>query len=154
MKMAIQKFQEYKANSGKSHQSKRNLIKPNSLITLSNAETTATEMNSIVQQAITDALNNIDSCNTAANVPLENIETPEVSGIESSEFSKDDENHNDAIKKSNAKETLDKGLNLRYEANQSVLLLKLDGRFDYPSCQSQSTATFSQKKFSGRQLPY
>ena len=39
-------------------------------------------MNSIVQQAMTDALNYIDSCNIAANDPLGNIETPEVSGFE------------------------------------------------------------------------
>ena len=37
-KMAIQKFQEYKAILDESHESRRNLLKLDSLITLSNAE--------------------------------------------------------------------------------------------------------------------
>ena len=103
-------------------------------------------MNSIVQQAMTDALNYIDSCNTAANDPLENIETPEVSGLESSELSRHDENRSQA--KQIANETLDKGLKLLKEANQSALFLKFDDRLDNPSCQPQSATLGSQKRFS------
>ena len=103
-------------------------------------------MNSIVQQAMTDALNYFDSCNTAANDPLENIETPEVSGLESSELSRNDENRSQA--KQIANETLDKGLKLLREANQSALFLKLDDRLDNPSCQPQSATLGSQEKFS------
>ena len=146
VKMAIQKIQEYKAILDKSHESRRNLLKPDSLTTLSNAQKIVTEMNSIVQQAMTDALNYIYSCNTAANDPLENVETPEVSGLECSELSRHDENRSQA--KQIANETLDKKLKLRKEANQSALFLKFDDRLDNPSCQPQSATLGSQKRFS------
>ena len=94
--MAIQKIQEYKSILDKSHESRRNLLKPDFLTSLSNAEKIVTEMKSIIQQAMTDALNYIDSCNTAANDPLENTAIPEVSGLESSELSRNDENRSQA----------------------------------------------------------
>ena len=72
--MAIQKFQEYEAILNESPETRRNLLKPVSSTAVSNAEKIATEINSIDQQAMTDALNYIDSCITAANDPLENIE--------------------------------------------------------------------------------
>ena len=74
VKMAIQKFQEYEAILNESPATRRNLLKPVSSTAVSNAEKIATEINSIDQQAMTDALNYIDSCITAANDPLENIE--------------------------------------------------------------------------------
>ena len=97
---------------------------------------------------MTDALNYIDSCNIAANDPLGNIETPEVSGFESSKLSKDSENRSHALEKSKANETLDKGLKLLKEANQSTLFLKINDRFDNPSFQPQSAFLGSQKRFS------
>ena len=51
-------------------------------------------------------------------------------GFESSELSKDDENRSHALEKSNANETLDKGLKMLEEANQSTLFLKINDRFD------------------------
>ena len=87
------------------------------MTTLSHAEKIVTEKNSTVQQVMTDALNYIDSCNTAANDPLGSIDTPEVSGLESSELSRHDENRSQAKQLANA--TLDKGLKLLKEANQS-----------------------------------
>ena len=57
VKLAIQKVQEYKAILDKSLESRRNLLKPDSSIMLSNAEKIATEMNPNIQQAMTDALN-------------------------------------------------------------------------------------------------
>ena len=100
---------------------------------------------------MTDALNYIDNCKD----PLEIIENPEVSGFESSELSKDDENRSHALEKSNANETLDKGLEMLKEANQSTLFLKLNDRFDNPSFQPQSATPGSQKKiFVGRLRPY
>ena len=146
VKLAIQKLQDNKAILDKSLESRRNCLKPDALTTLSHAEKIVTEMNSIVQQAMTDALNYIDSCNTAANDPLENIEAPEVSGLESSELSRHDENRSQA--KQIANETLDKGLKLLKEANQSALFLKFDDRLDNPSCQPQSATLGSQKRFS------
>ena len=98
---------------------------------------------------MTAALNYVDSCNAAANDTLDNTEAPEVSGMESSEFSKDDENRSHALKKkTNANETFDKGLKLLKEANQSGLCLKIDGRFDNLSCYPQSATPGSQKRFS------
>ena len=146
VKMAIQKIQEKKAILDKSHECRRNLLKPDSLTTLSNAEEVVTEMNSIVQPAMTDALNYIDSCKTAPNDPLENIKTPEVSGLESSELSRNDENRSQA--KQIANETLDEGLKLLKEANQSASFLKFGDRLDNPSCQPQSTTLGSQKRSS------
>ena len=130
--MAIQKLQDNKAILDKSLETRRGLLKSESLTILPTAENVVTEMNPIIQQKMTDALNYIDSCNTAANDPLENIETPGVSGFESSELSKDDENrshaldenHSPALEKSNAYETLDKGLKMLKEANQTTLFLK------------------------------
>ena len=148
VKQAIQKLQDNKAILEKSLESRRNCLKPDALSTLSQAEKIVTEMNSIVQQTMTDALNYIDRCNTAANDPLENIETPEVSGLESSELSKDNENRSHALEKSKANETLDKGLKLLKEANQSTLFLKINDRFDNPSFQPQSVPLGSQKRFS------
>ena len=148
VKLAIQKLQDIKAILDKSLESRRNCLKPDALSTLSHAEKIVTEMNSIVQQAMTDALNYIDSCNIAANDPLGNIETPEVSGFESSKISKDDENRSHALEKSKANETLDKGLKLLKEANQSTLFLKINDRFDNPSFQPQSATLGSQKRFS------
>ena len=146
VKLAIQKLQENKAILDKSLESRRNCLKPDALTTLSHAEKIVTEMISIVQQAMTDALNYIDSCNTAANDPFENIETPEVSGLESSELSRHAKNRSQA--KQIANETLDKGLKLLKEANQSALFLKFDDRLDNPSCQPQSATLGSQKRFS------
>ena len=150
VKMAIQKRQDNKAILDKSLETRRSLLKSNS------AENVVTEMNLIIQQAMTDALNYIDSCNTAANDPLENIETPEVSGFESSELSKNDENrshaldenHSPALEKSKANETLDKGLKMLREANQSTLFIRISDRFDNPSFQPQSATPGSQKRFS------
>ena len=138
VKIAIQKLQDNKAILDKSLETRRSLLKSDSLTILATAENVVTEMNPIIQQAMTDALNYIDSCNTAANDPLENIETPEVSGFESSELSKDDENrshaldenHSPALEKSKANETLDKGLKMLREANQSTLFLRINDRFD------------------------
>ena len=62
----------------------------------------------VVTEALTDALNYVDSCNAAAKDPLDNVETPEVSGLESSEMSRDDEDRSQA--KQIANKTLDKGL--------------------------------------------
>ena len=45
---------------------------------------------------MTEALNYVDSCNAAAKDPLDNVETPEVSGMESSELSRNDENRSQA----------------------------------------------------------
>ena len=118
------------------------------MTTLSHAEIIVTELNSVVQQAMTDALNYIDSCNTAANDPLENIETPEVSGFESSELSKDDENRSHPLEKPKANETLEKGLKLLKEANQSTLFLRTNARFDNPSCQPQLATFGSQRRLS------
>ena len=156
VKMAIQKLQDNKAILDKSLETRRSLLKSDSLTILATAENVVTEMNPIIQQAMTDALIYIDSCNTAANDPLENIETPEVSGFESSELSKDDENrshaldenHSPALEKSNANETLDKGLKMLREANQSTLFLRINDRFDNPSFQPQSATPGSQKRFS------
>ena len=157
VKMAIQKLQDNKAILDKSLETRRSLLKSDSLTILATAENVVTEMNPIIQQAMTDALNYIDSCNTAANDPLENIETPEVSGFESSELSKDDENrshaldenHSPALEKSKANETLVKGLKmLLREANQSTLFLRINDRFDNPSFQPQSSTPGSQKRLS------
>ena len=148
VKLAIQKLQDNKAILDKSLESRRNCLKPDALTTLSHAEQIVTEMNSIVQQAMTDALNYIDSCNIAANDPLGNIDTPEVSGFESLELSKDDENRSHALEDSKANETLDIGLKLLKEANQSALFLKFDDRLDNPFCQPQSATLGSQKRFS------
>ena len=101
------------------------------------AENIVTEINSVIQQAMSDALNYVDSCNAAANDPLETIETPEVPGVENSEFSKDNEKCSHALKKSNANETLDKGLKLLKEANQSALILKIGDRLDNSFCEPQ-----------------
>ena len=147
VKMAIQKLHDNKANLYKSLETRRSLLKSDSLTILATAENVITEMNPIIQQAMTDALKYIDSCNTAANDPLENIEPPEVSGVESSELSKDD-NRSHALEKSNANERLDKGLKMLKEANQSTLFLKINDRFDNPSFQPQSATPGSQKRFS------
>ena len=69
-----------------------------------------------------------------------------MSGLESSELSRYDENRSQA--KQIANETLDKGLKLLKEANQSALFLKFDDRLDNPSRQPQSTTLGSQKRFS------
>ena len=50
---------------------------------LANAEIVFTEMNPIIHQAMTDALNYVDKINAAAKDSLNNIETPENSGMES-----------------------------------------------------------------------
>ena len=149
VKMAIQKLQDNKAILDKSLETRRSLLKSDSWSILATAENVVTEMNPIIQQAMTDALNYIDSCNTAANDPLENIEPPEVSGVESSELSKDD-NPSNALEKSNANERLDKGLKMLKEVNQSTLFLKIpqNDRFDKPSFQPQSATPGSQKRFS------
>ena len=156
VKMAIQKLQDNKAILDKSLETRRSLLKSDSLSILATAENVVTEMNPIIQQAMTDALNYIDSCNTAANDPLENIEPSEVSGVESSELSKDD-NPSNALEKSNANERLDKGLKMLKEVSQSTLFLKIpqNDRFDNPSFQPQSATPGSQKKiFVGRLLHY
>ena len=95
---------------------------------------------------MTDALNYDDSCNAAANDPSENIETPEVSGVEGSELSKNDGIRPHAPTKTNANETLDKGLKLLKEANQSALFLKFYDRLDHPFCQPQSATSGSRKR--------
>ena len=102
---------------------------------------------------MTDALNCDHSCNAAANDPLENIETPEVSGVEKSEFSKNDEIRSHAPTKTNANETLDKGLKLLKEANQSAFFLKFDDRLDHPFCQPQSATSGSRKSFFWQTTP-
>ena len=103
-------------------------------------------MNPIIQQAMTDALNYVDSCNAAAKDPLDNAKTPEVSAMERSELSSDDENRSQA--KQTANETLDTGLKWLKEANQSALFLNFDDRFDNTSSQPQSVTLGSQKRFS------
>ena len=50
--------------------------------------------------------------------------------------------------KTNAKKTLDKGLKLFKEANQSALFHKLDDRPENPFCQPQSTTSGSRKRHS------
>ena len=90
----------------------------------------------------------MDSCNAATNDPLENFETPEVYGVESSELSKDDENHLHAPTKTNAIETLDKWLNLLEKAIQAALFLKIDDRLDNLICQPQSTTLGFRKTIS------
>ena len=117
VKLAIQKLQDNKAILDRSLESRRNLYKIGALTTLSYAEKVVTELNTIVQQAMTAALNYIESCSIAANDPLENIETPEVSGFGSSELSKDDENSFHPLEKFNANGTRDKGLKLLKEPN-------------------------------------
>ena len=119
--MAIQKLQDNKAILDQSLETRRSLLKSDSLTILGTAENVVTEMDPIIQQAMTGALNYIDSCNTAANDPLENIEPPEVSGVESSELSKGD-NRSHALEKSNANERLYKGLKMLKEVNQSTFL--------------------------------
>ena len=80
---------------------------------------------------------------------------PEVSGFESSELSKDNGNGSHALEKSNANQTLDKGLKMLKEANRSALFLKINDRFENPSFQPESATKGSQKKmFVGRLLPY
>ena len=143
--MAIQKLQDNKAISDKSLKTRRSLLKSGSLTVLTTAENVVTEMNPIIQQAMTDALNYVDSCNAAAKDPLDNIKIPEVSGMESSVLSRDDENRSQA--KQTANETLDKGLKLLKKANQSALFLKIDDRLDDSSCHPQSATLGSQKMF-------
>ena len=67
VKMDIQKLQDNKAILDKCLETRRSLLKSDSLTFLATAENVVTEMNPIIQQAMTDALNYIDSCNTAAN---------------------------------------------------------------------------------------
>ena len=86
--MAIQKLRDNKAILDKSLETRRSLLKSDSLAMLATAENIVTEMNPIIPQAMTDALNYVDSYNAAAKDPLDNIQTPEVSGMESSELSR------------------------------------------------------------------
>ena len=142
--MAIQKLQDNKVSLDKSLEGRRNVLKSDALTIASNAESIVTELHYNTQLARTDALNHVESCKTAPNDPLENTETPEVPGME---LSKNDEICSLAPTKTNANETLDKGLKMLKEANQSALFLKLDDRLDNSFCQSQSATSGSRKRF-------
>ena len=147
VKTAVEKLQDNKAILDKTLETRLSLLESKSLTILATAENVVTEMNPIILQAMTDALNYIDSCNTVANDPLENIKPPEVSGVESSELSKDD-NRSHALEMSNANERLDKGLKMLKEVNQSTSCLKITDQFDNKSFQPQSATPGSQKRFS------
>ena len=148
VKFALQKVQDNKVNLDKRLESRHRLLKSDSLTMLVTAENIVTEINPVNQQELSDALNYVNSCNAAANDLLEKIETSEVSGVESSEFSKDDEKCSHALKKSNANETLDKGFKLTKEANQSALILKIGDRLNNSFCEPQSPTSGPRKKFS------
>ena len=63
MKFAFQELQDNKAIFDESHEGRRILLKSDSSTTMPKAESIVTEMNLIIQQAMTDALNFLDSCN-------------------------------------------------------------------------------------------
>ena len=63
MKSAFQELHDNEAILDESHEDRRNLFKTDCVTTMSNAESIVTEMNPIIQQAMTDALNYVDSCN-------------------------------------------------------------------------------------------
>ena len=94
---------------------------------LATAENVVTERNPIIQQAMTDALIYVDSFNAAAKDPLDNVETQA---------------------KQTANKTLDKGLKMLKDANQSALFRNFDDRLDNPFYQPESAILGSQKKFS------
>ena len=114
---------------------------------LATAETIVAEINPLIQQEMTDALNYVDSCNPAEKDPWNIIETPEVSGMETEEIIYV-ENRTQVLTKTNVIETLGEGLKLLEEANQSAPFPKIDERFLNPSCQPQSSTPGSQKRFS------